>query len=219
MQVIMSVSIVAACVVVALDTASAQEAPAVDTHVIARTATDHGTYHYAQVFQRRGKWILPDVGYIDFNKFDEYREVWVGAGGVLLDTTHLSVIGEGHIVKGLGPSSGGALYLQPWMLVAYHLTHRLGGEAVYFPYIPLNEAGRGQHVLERAKLEYDFGHIKLGGGYAGYKSGTDAWKSKPFVTATIKAGSVGAIELWLQQLPGDRVTVHVRYAKTFREAP
>ena len=142
MHVIISVSIVAACVVVALDTASAQEAPAVDTHVIARTATDQGTYHYAQVFQQRGKWILPDVGYIDFNKFDEYREVWVGAGGVLLETTHLSVIGEGHIVKALGPSSGGALYLQPWMLVAYHLTKRLGGEAVYFPYLPLNEAGR-----------------------------------------------------------------------------
>jgi hypothetical protein len=218
MHVIISVSIVA-CVVVALDTASAQEAPAVDTHVIARTATDQGTYHYAQVFQQRGKWIVPDVGYIDFNQFDEYREVWVGAGGVLLDTTHLSVIGEGHVVKALGPSSAGALYLQPWVLAAYHLTQRLGGDAVYFPYLPLNDAGRGQHVLERAKLEYDFGRIKFGGGYAGLKSGTSAWKSKPFVTATIKAGSIGAIELWLQQLPGDRLTVHVRYAKTFRKAP
>ena len=151
MHVIISVFIVA-CVVVALDTASAQEAPAVDTHVIARTATDQGTYHYAQIFQQRGRWILPDVGYIDFNEFDEYREVWVGAGGVLLATTHLSVVGEGHIVKALGPSSGGALYLQPWVLVAYHLTHKLGGEAVYFPYLPLNDAGRGQHVLERARL-------------------------------------------------------------------
>jgi hypothetical protein len=219
MRVIIRVSIVAACVVVAPNTASAQGAPAVDTHVIARTATDQGTYHYAQVFQQRGKWILPDVGYIDFNEFDEYREVWVGAGGVLLATTHLSVIGEGHIVKALGPSSGGALYLQPWVLVAYQLTQRLGGDAVYFPYLPLNDAGRGQHVLERAKLEYGFGHIKVGGGYAGLKSGPGAWKSKPFVTATIKAGSIGAIELWLQQLPGDRLTVHVRYAKTFREAP
>lgn len=206
------------CVVGALDTASAQEAPAVDTHVIARTATDQGTYHYAQVFQQRGKWIPLDLGYIDFNKFDVYREVWVGAGGVLLETTHLSVIGEGHIVKALGPSSGGALYLQPWVLVAYHLAQRLGGDAVYFPYLPLNDAGRRQHILERAKLEYDIGHIKVGGGYAGSKSGPGAWKSKPFVTATIKAGPIGAIELWLQQRPGQRVTVHVRYAKTFREA-
>jgi hypothetical protein len=218
MHVFISLSIAAACVVVAPDTAGAQEAPAIDTHVIARTATDHGTYHYAQIFQQRGRWILSDVGYIDFNQIDEYREVWVGAGGVLLATTHLSVIGEGHIVKGLGPSSGGALYLQPWVLVAYHLTHKLAGEAVYFPYLPLNEAGRKQHVLERAKLEYDFGHIKVGGGYAGSKSGPGAWTSKPFVTATIKAGSIGAIELWLQQLPGDRLTVHVRYAKTFRTA-
>ena len=33
------------------------------------------------------------------------------------------------------------------------LTDRLGSEAVYFPYIPLNEAGRTRHVLERAKSE------------------------------------------------------------------
>ena len=141
MRVVIRVSIVAACLVVAPDTASAQGAPAVNTHVIARTATDEGTYHYAQIFQQRGRWILPDLGDIDFNKFDDDREVWVGAGGVLLATTHLSVIGEGHIVKALGPSSGGALYLQPWVLVVYHLTHKLGGEAVYFPYLPLNDAG------------------------------------------------------------------------------
>src|SRR6476620_1668228 len=88
-----------ACVFRALDTANAQETAAVDTHVIARTATDEGAYHYVQVFQQRGKWIYPDVGYVDFNNSDEYREVWVAAGGILLETTHLTVIGEGHITK------------------------------------------------------------------------------------------------------------------------
>jgi len=208
-----------ACVFRALDTANAQETAAVDTHVIARTATDEGAYHYVQVFQQRGKWIYPDVGYVDFNNSDEYREVWVAAGGILLETTHLTVIGEGHITKALGPASDGALYLQPWMLAAYNLSPRLGGELVYFPYLPLNEAGRVQHVLERTKLEYDFGHVKLGGGYAGYRFGDGDWKSKPFVTATIKAGPIGAIEFWLQRLPGNHVTVQVRYAKTVRQAP
>ena len=219
MNCIIRMFVVIACVLWALATASAQEASAVDTYVIARTATDQGAYHYAQVFQQRGKWIYPDVGYIDFNKSGEYREVWVGAGGVLCETTHLTVIGEGHINKALGPASGGALYLQPWMLVACNLAPRLGGQVVYFPYLPLNEAGRVQHVLERAKLEYDFGHFKLGGGYAGYRFGDGDWQSKPFVTATIKAGPIGAVELWLQHLPGNRVTVQVRYAKTFRQAP
>jgi len=209
---------VVACVFAGLDTAAAQEAPPVDTYVIVRTATDQGAYHYAQVYQQRGKWIFPDAGYIDFNKFNEYREAWIGAGGVLFATTHLSVIGEGHITKAFGAASGGALYLQPWFLVAYNLTRRLGGQAVYFPYLPLNDAGRVQHVLERAKLEYDFGRLKVGGGYSGYRFGNGDWNSKPFITATIKAGSVGALELWLQQLPGHRVTVQVRYAKTVRQA-
>ena len=217
MNVTVRVFVGVACVLWALD-ASAQETTPVNTHVIARAATDQGAYHYVQVFQERGKWIFPDVGYIDFNNYGEYREVWVGAGGVLFGRTHLTVIGEGHITKALGPASGGALYLQPWMLVAYHLAPRLGGELVYFPYLPLNEAGRVQHVLERTKLEYDFGHIKLGGGYAGYRFGDGDWKSKPFVTATIEAGRIGAIELWLQRLPGNQVTIHVRYAKTVRQA-
>jgi hypothetical protein len=105
------------------------------------------------------------------------------------------------------------------MLVAYNLAPKLGGQMVYFPYLPLNEAGRVQHVLERAKLEYDFGRVKLGGGYAGYRFGDGDWQNKPFVTASIKAGPVGAVELWLQHLPGNRLTVQVRYAKTFHQAP
>ena len=194
----------------------AQQASTVDTSVIARTATDQGAYHYAQVFQQRGRWIYPDVGYIDFNHAGEYREVWVGGGGVLFDTSHLTVIGEGYIDKSLGSASGGALYLQPWMLVAYSLA-KLGGQVVYFPYLPLNDAGRVQHVLERAKLEYDVGRFKLGGGYAGYRFGDGDWQSKPFVAATIKAGPVGALELWLQHLPGNRWTVQVRYQKSFHQ--
>jgi hypothetical protein len=218
MKFIIRMVVFVACVLGALATARAQEASAVDTCVIARTATDQGAYHYAQVFQQRGKWIYPDVGYIDFNHSGEYREVWVGAGGVLLNTTHLIVVGEGYINKVLGSASVGALYLQPWMLVAYNLTPKLGGQVVYFPYLPLNGAGRVRHVLERAKLEYDFGHFKLGGGYGGDRFGDGDWQSKPFVTATIKPGPIGAVELWLQHLPGNRSTVQVRYAKTFHQA-
>jgi len=57
------------------------------------------------------------------------------------------------------------------------------------------------------------------GGYAGYRFGDGDWESKPFVSVTIKAGRVGAVELWLQHLPGNRSTVQVRYAKTFHQTP
>jgi hypothetical protein len=219
MNVMFRLFVVVACVLVTRDTAVAQGAPAVDTHVLARTATDQGAYHYAQVYQQRGRWIYPDVGYVDFNDAGRYREAWVGAGGVLYESAYVAFIGEGHIDKAFGPAADGALYLQPWMLLAYHLAPGLGGDLVYFPNLPLNDAGRRQHILERAKLEYDFGRVKVGGGYAGSRIGDGPWKSKPFVTATINAGAVGAIELWLQQLPGNRVTVQVRYAKTVRQTP
>ena len=209
---------IVACVLEAAAAVSAQQTATVDTTVIARTATDQGAYHYAQVFQQRGRWIYPDVGYIDFNHSGKYRELWVGAGGMLLNTAHLTVIGEGYIHKSFGSASGGALYLQPWMLATYTLAPKLGGQVVYFPNLPLNDAGRVQHILERAKLEYDCGLFKFGGGYAGYRFGDGDWQSKPFITATIKAGPVGAVELWLQHLPDNRLSVQVRYAKTFHQA-
>ena len=219
MNLIIRLIVAVACFFGARTSANAQGAAAADTYVIARTATERGAFHYVQVFQQRGKWIYPDVGYIDFNHSSEYREVWAGAGRVLIDTTRITIIGEAYIDRAFGPASGGALYLQPWMLLAYTLAPKLAGQMVYFPHLPLNDAGRVQQVLERATLAYDYGHFKLGGGYAGFRFGDGAWQSKPFVTATIKAGLVGAVELWLQHLPGNRLTVQVRFAKTFHHAP
>jgi hypothetical protein len=56
--------------------------PLTETFVLLRTATDRGAYHYAEVFQQRGKIIVPDIGYIDFDQAREYREMWIGGGGV-----------------------------------------------------------------------------------------------------------------------------------------
>ena len=102
----------------------------------------------------------------------------------------------------------------PWSYIGYRLTPRLGGETSYFPYLPINKAGRIQHVLERAKLEYDFKRVKLGGGYAAYRYGNDSWQNKPFVTTTLKAGYLGNVEFWLQRMPVNQVQLQVRYSKT-----
>jgi len=93
---------------------------------------------------------------------------------------------------------------------------KLGGEVVYFPYLPLNKAGRMQHVLERAKLEYSFKHFKAGGGYGAYQFGDSPWQNKPFITSTLKCGRFGNLELWLQKMPRGNPQVQVRYEKTFR---
>ena len=194
------------------DVASAQT----ETVVLLRTATDRGNYHYAEVFQERGRWIVADVAYIDFNHPGDYREVFFGAGGEIVRTDRLTVVEEGLLDKSDGRFSGGELFLLPWTLVSYRFSKNVSSETVYFPYLPLTSGGRVQHLLERAKVEYSFTHVKVGGGYAAYRFGDAPWLHKPFVTATLKAGRFGNVELWLQRLPGNHATIQIRYANAFR---
>jgi hypothetical protein len=173
------------------------------------------TYHYVEAFQERGRWIYPDIGYIDFGETKQYREFFIGAGGAVIASKHLRFIEEGMIEQALGPTSEHATYFIPWSFAPFNITSRLGGEVVYFPYLPLNKQGRIQHVLERAKVEYDFEHFKAGAGYGAYQFGDGPWENKPFITATLKAGSLGNFEFWLQRLPGNHAHLQVRYAKAF----
>src|ERR1041385_4019239 len=97
-------------------------------------------------------------------------------------------------------------------MVQYHVTEKLGGEAVYFPYIPVNGSGRKQHVLERAKLERKFtNRWKAGAGIGGYKFGDEPWSTRPFLTTTLST-RWGAWELWLQRLPENKPQLQIRYA-------
>ena len=189
------------------------------TFVIGRTGVQDdatATYRYTELFQQRGRWIFPDIGYIDFADAKQYREYFIGAGAVLFTSKRITIIEEGYLDKAAGPASGDALYFQPWTLVAVNLTPKLNGEVVYFPYLPLNKAGRIQHVLERAKLEYDFKRFKVGAGYGAYQYGDGPWSNRPFVTTTLKGGKLGDLELWLQRMSSNHTQLQVRYAKMFR---
>jgi hypothetical protein len=187
-----------------------------ETIVLLRTATDRGVYHYAELIHQRGRLIPFDVGHIDFDHPTQYREFWIGGGGVPIDSAKGSLTVEGFVTRALGEQAGDALYLQPFLIGSYRPAPVVVAEAVYLGYVPLNDAGRAQHLLERAKLEYDAARFKVGAGYSVYKAGDDPARRKPFVTATWKAGSLGNIECWLQRLPGGHATVQLRYAKVFR---
>ena len=187
----------------------------VQTSVIGRMAVGKGAYHYTEVYQSRGKWIFPDVGYIDFNSPGTYREFYIGGGAVLYSSEKVLLIQEGFLVQAFGPDAGRASYAMPWTYVRFQLTSRVSNETVYFPYIPLNKTARVQQVLERSKTEYDFKHWKLGVGYSGYQFAHNDWQHKPFVSATLKAGKLGNFELWLQRVPDNHPQVQLRYAKTF----
>jgi hypothetical protein len=205
-----SLLLVAVALVARADVAHAQ------TVLLLRTATDRGNYHYAEVYQERGRWIVADVGYIDFNHPGDYREVFFGAGGEVVHTARLTVLEEGLIDKANGSASRGDVFFLPYTYIAYRVTSRVSADAVYFPYLPLTSGGRVQHLLERAKVEYDFAHVKFGGGYAAYRFGDEPWSHKPFVTTTLKAGRFGSFEVWLQRLAENHVTVQLRYANSFR---
>ncbi len=199
-----------------------------DTTIIGRMGMRNAaTYHFFEAFQtHHGKWIYPDVGYVDFGK-NGYWEFFLGGGAVIHDSKRFTLIHEGFLDRAQGPKSLSATYYQPWTLFVYRISRRVIGDTVYFPYLPLNKPARIQHVLERAKLEYDFKHFKLGGGYGGYQYGEENWQHKPFATWTLKAGSLGELELWLQRIPrssilgnnarGSFVQAQIRLAKTFKK--
>ena len=205
-------------VALSLRTAAAQSNNDVQTILLMRTGFRNGkafTYRFVEGFQGRGRWIYPDAGYIDFGEARQYREFFIGAGGTVFTSKHLKFVEEGFIQQAVGPASAKATYLVLQTFAPFSFTPRLGGEVLYFPYLPLTREGRVQHVLERAKLEYDFIHLKVGAGFGAYQFGDGPWQNKPFLTTTVKAGALGNFEFWLQRLPGNHAHLQVRYAKVF----
>jgi hypothetical protein len=168
-----------------------------------------GTFHYLQFLQMRGKWIVPDIGYIDFATAN-YRELFLGGGRTLVERKKLMLAEELYFVQATGPAAGSARYLWPWTLLQLHFTPKFGSETVYFPYLPLNRPARVQHVLDRSKFEYALTKsVKIGAGYAGYKYGDLPWQSRPFLTTTVSTRA-GAFEFWLQRMP-DGAQAQIRY--------
>jgi len=183
-----------------------------DTFIIARMGMRNAaTYHLVELLQVRGRWYAPDFLYIDYGKND-YHELFVGVGRTLVQSKRFSLANGCYFDSAVGQAANGAKYLLPWTYVTYQLTNKIGGEAYYLPYLPLNSAGTLQHLLERAKLEYSWTHFKLGSGYSGYQSGGGPWQSRPFLTGTVRGGRLGDFEVWVQRLQQNKLQLQLRYA-------
>jgi hypothetical protein len=168
------------------------------------------TIHYLEFLQVRNNWIVPDVGYIDFGH-GNYREWYIGGGRTLVDNKYASFEQELLYVGTAGSAAGGAKYLQPWSMLRVRFTPKFTNETSYFLYLPINDAGKFHHVLERAKFEYRIQpRWKIGAGYAGVQLPGATWINKPLLTTTIST-KAGAFEFWLQRIPGG-AQVEVRYA-------
>ena len=161
--------------VVATTAVPAAAQPANETLFPARTATTDGAYHLIEAIHQRGRIIPLDVGYIDFDNPALYREMWVGGGGgVPFQGPKGFLIAEGLLARAFGMHGAQALYFQPYLLGIYRVAPNVPFETSYFAYVPVNDAATAQHLLERAKPEYDFARFKLGAGYSAYRFGDEA---------------------------------------------
>jgi hypothetical protein len=167
------------------------------------------TYHYLEFVQARGKWVYPDLGYVDYGH-GNYREVFGGAGRTLYNSERVTLVGVLYFAQALGPVAEDARYLWPLTNLQFRITPKFTSETFYWPYVPLNDSARFQHVLERSKLEYALRERwKVGVGYGGYRHGESDWEHKPFLTSTVSTRA-GAFEFWLQKMP-DGAQVQLRY--------
>lgn len=186
------------------------------TTLISRMAMRNAaTQHYIQIFQTRGKWILPDVLYVDFGK-SSYREVLLGGGRMWSLGKHFKVSHEEYFGMAQGATSKSAKYVIPWTKLDYKFS-KFSGNTMYFAYLPVNEAAQFHHSVERAKLEYGIAKwLKVGAGYGGSGPVGKPWQHKPMATATFRCGVLGEVEFWLQRLPGNHGQAWVRLVKTFK---
>ncbi|HEY4494385.1 MAG TPA: hypothetical protein VJB95_03085 [Candidatus Paceibacterota bacterium] len=189
-------------------------------HFVSRVPGDSSRgYHLVEAVVTRGRCILLDAAYLDFGRGGEYREWFAGAGCNSVVSKSLTVSHELIFAQSSGSKGGGATYLWLWTGIFYNLTPRLGGDIVFFPYLPLDKAGKRQFVIERAKLEYRLHPaIKLGAGYGAYQISGEEWQHKPFITVTLApfAGKFGSMEFWLQKMPSG-AQVQTRYQIMFKE--
>jgi hypothetical protein len=167
------------------------------------------TYRMFEWSQMRGKWILPDIGYYDNGNGKD--QIWFAGGGAdFVRRKHFTWEQEIYLTQEAGEEAHNQRSLWGWTVLDFRLKHRLSGEAVGYPTVPLDRAQGWGYDIDRAKLERAAGrHWLAGVGYAGGLCSGDTWQSKPFVTVTRKTRA-GNFEFWLQSIPGGR-QVQFRY--------
>jgi hypothetical protein len=217
--------LIATLVVVVRSAAYAQDAKPTPSPVtsifLARTGQNlqapyTGTYHAIELFQVRGKWIYPDVGYVDCAT-NTYREFFMGGGRTLASGKKATLVGEGYFIQDAGPDAKNARYLWANPILDVLFAPKLAWETSYFTYIPLNHSAYFQQMIERSKLEYAIARsVTAGGGYSAYEKPGDSWKNQPFGTVTFKTRA-GSMEFWIQRMP-QGAQVQARYLFTHTAA-
>lgn len=156
------------------------------------------TYRLGEFSQTWGRWIVPDVGYLDFGEPKKYREWFAGFGYKIFASEKFELVEEVFFVQAEGSEANGAKYLQPFLGASYAPHPRINLEVAGFVYMPLNNKEEpNEWVLDKAKIEFNVSILTLGVGY-GANSEEGEWRNKPFITATLSpaSGKFGSLEVW-----------------------
>jgi hypothetical protein len=167
------------------------------------------SYRMVEWEQMRGRWILPDIGYYDSGY--GANQLWLAGGGADL-VQHKRFLWEQEVyfAQAAGQGAHNERSLLLWQVLEFNFKHKISGQAVEYPTLPLDRAQRWEFNVDRAKLERTLGERwKAGIGYAG-GIGTDrTWQNMPFGTVTRKTRA-GSFEFWLEKVPGGS-QVQMRY--------
>jgi len=176
-----------------------------------------GTYHVAEFFQVRGKWIYPDVGYVDCAT-NNYREYFAGGGWTFINGKRVALVGEGYFVQDAGSAAHSARYLWANPLLDVRVARKLAWQSSYFVYVPIDHAAYFQQLIDRSKLEYAITRrVTAGGGYGAYQKSGDLWQNQPFGTVTFLTRA-GSMEFWIQHMPqGSQVEARYTFTHTAAE--
>jgi hypothetical protein len=107
--------------------------------------------HYLEFLQIRDRWILPDIGYINFGH-GNYHEYYIGGGRTLIENRYTSFDQELLYLGTAGSAAGGAKYLQPWSMLRVRFTPKFTNETVYFLYLPVNRVHIAEALENRSGL-------------------------------------------------------------------
>jgi hypothetical protein len=181
----------------------AQENDKVKTSTLVWWGFRNGTnFVFMDNYRTQGRSIIPDVGWVDFGKSHEYREVFAGGGYIPVNNKRFSLVTEGFFLQGTGLTRNRPNYFLAYVVSGFKPVARLNWETNYFGYYPINKTAQVQHVLDRSKLEWQFSdRFALGGGFAGCITKGTKWDSMPFASAKLSTKDYGNFEIWLQKVP------------------
>jgi hypothetical protein len=159
------------------------------------------TYRVVEWAQKRGRWILPDLGYKDNGYAQD--QIWFVAGGAqILHRDRFDWTQEFYFTQEAGPESHNKRSLWIWPVLDGRYPHHLSSQAVMFPTIPLDSAQRWGLDVDRARVEWNAKPRWLTGvGYSGGICKQRTWQNRPFVSLKRKT-QMGDFDLWAQRVPG-----------------